>query len=113
MKLARVRHIGTTYWRTVGLMVLIGVGLTLGVMGQAMARQSQRLSAGSVLFAAAMVEGNLSCDIPAPNPGPLCDSSGNTLTANVSGGTGPYDYAWTIGNHDPGWAITAAPILRP
>lgn len=50
------------------------------------------------------------CDIPAPDPLPLCRTTGNTLSANVSDGESPYDLTWSQDGSctsDGCWDITA------
>ena len=49
------------------------------------------------------------CDIDSPSQNPECESVGNTLHVDVSGGNPPYDIEWSInaaGMSDD-WAITA------
>ena len=48
------------------------------------------------------------CDISGPSQNPVCGSTGNTLSLDISGGNSPYDITWSIDSNGiaDGWAIT-------
>lgn len=48
---------------------------------------------------------SLSCDIEFNGSNPICGSAGNELSVSVNGGAGPFTYAWTMTQGDPGWMI--------
>ncbi|HET9234102.1 MAG TPA: T9SS type A sorting domain-containing protein [Candidatus Eisenbacteria bacterium] len=48
------------------------------------------------------------CDIDFPSQNPVCESTGNTLHVDISGGDAPYDITWSINSAglSDNWAIT-------
>ncbi|MFY9572575.1 MAG: hypothetical protein WAV20_14340, partial [Blastocatellia bacterium] len=48
-----------------------------------------------------------SCGIVPPSVNPICGTTGNSLSANVSGGTEPYDLTWSVVG--TGWSIENPP----
>ena len=48
-----------------------------------------------------------SCEIVPPSSNPICGTTGNSLSANVSGGTPPYDLTWSVVG--TGWSIENPP----
>jgi hypothetical protein len=107
-----VNNVTWTYlWEVIsggGTIIGPNDGTSVNVMGTSSFELRLTLTNGacvSICTQPVTVSPPVTCMIPAP-PSPVCNSTGNAITATPTGGTPPYSFEWTVTSSST-WSITA------